>query len=395
MDLVIKDTVLGNHFSNFSKNFNVPNDFADIIIKAHQNGISNKGIRILGCICLNLNNRQIGAKKNDLQLQLFNDEWFSFDNDSPLGVDLSFKYSDFLPKGNKNTNQVKEGILELQSWLYTITFNRIARDGKTKEFSYRSPVISSFLTDMNSGFRITLNKYWYRLLIDLSKGFNSFSIMALFDLSFNSLRFYAYLLKLPQITVKDRYSDSPINLYGEKGTYQNKATFIETFELPYTSPSHIREKFLDRIKKELDLKMDWSFNYAFSNDDKKIAIVAYQTNNYDKEILSSPSRSKLMSNITKLESNSIRRSLTDKVKRYNLSDINMMILAEVYIKYSYYYTLKATNKKADLRGLTGNDYTAKFIEIVDQFMENNRFKSNFSNDEKLKIREHLFNKIKN
>lgn len=387
MELIIKDKILGSHFTNFSKDFSIPIDFCDIIIKAKSNGISQKGIRVLGCIALNLYTHQFGRKKNDPQLSLFEEEWFSFDSDSALGVDLSFRYADFLPKGNKNTSQVKEGILELQKWLYTIEFVRVDKNtGKTKDFSYRSSVISSFLTDSNSGFKITLNKYWYRLLIDLSKGFNTFNIQALFSLSGNALSFYAYILKLPVIEYIEKFKDAPLPLFNQKGTYMKIETFIENFELPYNSPSHIKEKFLDRIKKELDQKMDWSFNYAFSDDNKKLAIVGYQTTNFKKEVLK-------LGDTTLSEALSIKRSITDKAKRYKLDRQDIFMMMEIYLKYSYFHTLKASDKKASLRGLMGNLYVIKFIEIVDDYVLSNSLNSIFTNEEKLKIRNHLRNKF--
>lgn len=360
--IVIKKNIKGKSITDITTKINVPNTIADLIILSKQLNLSSDALRVIGIICGNLKDLQITPRDKN-QLSLFDNDWFNIESNSLLGVDLKFNFSDFLPKGNKNYSLVRKGIEDLQNFIHEIKFEiPDEKTGKIRKFKYRSAFISSYLIEENNGFKITMNSYWYRYLINLSDGFNPYIKSAFTDFTMNSLKMYAYI-KTFNIISKSQFSEvKNIELFKNKGTIISTENFIKKFDLPYKYPSHIKEKFLDRVRNELNQKADLSFNYEFIENEKKIVFVVY----HNTKVL------EIGASLLEVEAMKIKKALTDKHKRYELDTTQLFILSEIYVKYTYSIVLKATNKKAELRGLKGSDYVDKVKEMLPNYIDYNK-----------------------
>lgn len=389
----VKVEIIGKNYEKLHEIGNLPHELNNIIVKAKENNLTRAGVTFALLLVVNLKDKQIVKNKMD-QLQLFDQEMFDVENETNYTVVLSFHYSDFLPKGNKNYNQVKKGINELRKLEYTlkVDLNKDKIGKPSRIVTYNSNFILNYVEEEKKGFKILIDKYWYRLLINITDGFNPYLKSIVYNLkSLNLLQFYFYIKKLPKIektaiiNYKGLYEVLGDAAVESKGTITYVDNFIETLHLPYKFESQIARDYLDICRNEFNKKSDICFNYKFENN--KIYIITY------------PGNTALISeNISKAETVKIKSAINYKVRKYDLEKNEAMLLIEVYIKYGYDFVTKATNKNSSLKGLKSEKYFTVFTNLV-----NMKFKKlnipidsiSYTAEDKIKIRKELFSKLGN
>lgn len=361
----VKKELTGNNLDYLPAYFNVPRKITDIILDAKQNNVTLLGIRFLCILIGNIAEEQF-RKKNKEQLSLFDDEWFLVDNDILYTVQLSFKFANFLPKGNKNYSQVKKGLKELRNLSYTLSYSIPDSKNKMRHFELESSLISSFLLEKNNGFKITIDKYWYRMFINLTEGnYNPIFKNIANIKSLNSILMYFFIKKLPYIKnseysfYKELNSNKPYEIERFKGTKKNLNDFLAIFNLSFNYKSQIIRDFLDPARLEMNNTLDYSFNYCFEKNN--IIIVGYPV---DKTLI--------LNKFTAPKTSKIKNAISFKGKKYSLTKEQITMLVEIYLKYSYSLVLKATDKKKELRGLTGEVYFSTFCEVINKYVLYNK-----------------------
>jgi len=388
MEEKIKSLIKGKSYEQLPSEAYISPIIQDMVLQAKKNNLSFNALKIVLLLCANLKDQQI-KKSQKHQLDLFDNEWFEIDNNTPYTVQLAFRFSDFLPKGNKNYGPVKDGIDELQQYNEIQEFSKVdPHTGKVRNFKLKSAFISSYLVEEGHGFKITINNYWYRALINLTERFNPFIKNLVFNLNPNAVIFYFYLKSLPIINTleyKDLVDKIGSTAKRITGTIIKIENFLKIFNSNLKYESKIKEKILDPIRNELNTYADISFNYQFESG--KIKIVTYE-----------------ISSLPKIEKNSdvdtgkIREAINYKVKKYKLSRVDAQLLIEVYLKYTYDIVLVATNKKRILRDLTGETYVTVLNTLVEQYAEQNKAKVDknaYGDDQRKKMRDKLRNSFKN
>jgi len=356
----IHEAIVGKKLDKLPKIAKLPPEILGIIKDAKSNKLSIYAVRVILLIIANLKDRQL---IKPYQLDLFNNEWFDVDNDNSYSVQLSFKFSDFLPAGNKNYAQIKKGLDELQELNQTIEFIKKENDGRERKFFLKSAFISSYLLEEGNGFKMVINNYWYRTLLNVTVSFNPYLKSIAYNISsLNVLMFYFYLKSLP-IVNETKYKDL-VGKVGEsairlKGTTIFLKNFVKLFSASYKYESDIRKRLTDPIRAELNKHTDLSFNYKIENE--KIYIVAYEVTSVliDEKIYD-------------LDLNKIRNAIKYKVERYNLGIVESNMLIEIYLKYTYSIVLKATDKKRALRDLFGKEYLDVFKALIEEYIKHNK-----------------------
>ncbi|CEN53050.1 MULTISPECIES: hypothetical protein [Capnocytophaga] len=364
-----------------------------IIVNGEEKSFSINALRIVLTLCLNLKERQLKfrSKDKDYQLSLFDNEWFSIDNNESMSVQINFKFSDFLPKGSKNYDLVRKGINELQERIYTIEFERENSKGEKTKYRLRSALISQYVEEEKKGFKFVINNFWYRALLNVSQYYTPMIKKTIFSLSHNAMIFYIYLNGLPKI--KDQKDSAKYdldkvfnvdNLPLLRGTIINKYKFQEMFKTTYKYDSKIKEKLLDPFRKELN-KVDISFNYKFEGDN--IVLVAY-------EMLSN----QVKLEITSKEEVDIEKAVAYRFVKKELSPTQAMLLCEIYLKYTYDIVTKATSRSSKIRNLKGEEFINTFVKIVEDYVTRNKINLNdieYSNKQELrkKITKKYYNRM--
>lgn len=374
----IKEEIKGKSYNQLSTTANIAPEIQEIILKSKRQALSFNAVKIILLLSANLKDRQF-KKHTKKQLDLFDNEWFEVDNNIDYSVQLNFKFSDFLPKGNKNYSQVKDGIDELQEFNHTIEFQRTEKEGRIRNFKLKSAFISSYIMEEGNGFKITINNYWFRTLLNITHRFNPYLKSIIFNLNHNSLIFYFYLKTLPIINSED-YNDmmDKIGHHAKKikGTIIKQENFVKIFDSNRRYESDIRRKLLDPIRNDLNKFSDISFNYKF--EDRKIKIVTYEVGKVQVA-------EKLIKDD---EINKIRNAMNYKVKKYLLSRVDAMFLLEIYVKYTYELVFKASNKNRRLRGKTGTEYINEYQKLMEDYViVNNINPDDLGYDEKPKSKE--------
>ncbi|RYY06900.1 MAG: hypothetical protein EOP43_04910, partial [Sphingobacteriaceae bacterium] len=338
----------------------------DFILSMNSMGFSEKAIRIVLILSANLKEKQMQLRKADKlkQLELFDNEWIDVDNDKTYSVQFKFKFSDFLPKGSKNYYLVRKGLDELQEKNYLIEFQKEAPNGKIKKYQLKSAFISSYLMEEGNGFKMIINNFWYRTLIDVTYSFNSYIKPIIFNLGSGSTIFYMYLKKLNFIKPHDiQFYESLItehNLSGQtKGTRMKKETFKETFNLTWEYDSDLKRKVLDAWRSELNKFADLSFAYRM--DDKYIYLITYE-----------PTKNLIENNLIDIEEAKIRSAINYKMKNKNLGFGEITYLLEIYLKYTYSVVFKATERKTVLKDIQGQNYIDMLLVLVESHVKANK-----------------------
>jgi hypothetical protein len=385
-------SIVGKRYDKLHEVANMPHELNDILSNPKDNQLSIKGVRFIMILLANLKDRQI-PERNRSQLTLFDSQAFSIDNEDNFSIALSFHYSDFLPKGNKNYYQVKEGIEELRNLNY-VSKVELGKNSKTdkpiRTVKFNSSLILSYIEEENKGFKILLDKYWYRLLINITEGFNPYIKSIAFNIkSLNSLQFYFYLKKLPEIkqTKMVDYQDLYDKLGNAAVKYHGTITYvdnlIETLNLRYKFESELSRDYLDPIRAELDKFADISFNYKYH--DSKIYIISYPV-----------TKTLISTGISKAATSQIKSALNYKTEKYNLSAQNAIYVIELYLKYGYELVTKATNKKKILVNKKGEEYFAAFNALVELYFKKSGKKIEevgYSPEDKNEIRKELRKKL--
>lgn len=356
----VKETIKGKKYKHLPATGNISPEIQSIILKSKTKSLSFNAIRIILLLSANLKDRQFRKHKKK-QLDLFDKEWFDVNNNIDYSVQLNFKFSDFLPPGSKNHSQVKKGIDELQEFNHTIEFTKIGKNNKERIFKLKSAFISSYIMEEGNGFKMTINNYWFRTLLNITERFNPFLKSIVFNLNHNSLIFYFYLKTLPYIDPKE-YQDlvSKIGDLAEKrkGTIISKENLLEIFNSNIKYNSDIKRKLLDPIRKDLNKQADISFNYKIEGDN--IKLVTYEVG-----------RVKVEEKLIDYENNRIRGALNYKVKRYKLDEMQAIKLIEIYLIFTYDIVLKASSRNKRLKGLIGDEYITEFYALMRDYIKKN------------------------
>lgn len=360
----IKQSIVGRKFKDLSLQANIAPQIQKVVISSKKKEIGLNGIRVILLLSANLKEKQI-RKYQTGQLQLFDENWFEVDNDVLYNVQLNFRFADLLPAGNRNIESVKKGLDELQEFNQLIKFEREDKEGKKRNYQLKSSFISSYIMEEGKGIKITINKFWYRTLLNLTARYNSFLKSAIYGLSEKSLIFYFYLKSLPIIKNKDKEEFEEalkeLKLFkGVKGTVLSTNKFLSIFDSKIKYKSHIEKDLLRPMRNELNKKMDLSFNWKWSDDDKKIILVAYDTKNTLEEKVD-----KVVVDDYRL----IRSAVNYRARKYELSKTYVILLIEIYIKYTYAVVLLATDKKIALRGKKGREYFIVFQKLVEDYVK--------------------------
>lgn len=341
--------------------------------------LSIHAIRVVLILSFLLRERHIRMMKDENQISLFDSEWFNTENDTILAVQVRFRYSDFLPKGCKDNNLIREALEELYSKRWIVQYPMII-GGRVRKVLASRGLISDFVVDDN-GMKLIINNYWYRSLINISKSYYiNLNKEAIFSLSERTLLFYIYMNTLPFISKEtDTEGRKAIQEFVKKlginsitslrGTIISKENFLMKFAASedaasnerYKYNSNIEDNFLKPFKKELAKnKLDKNFNYKF--DEKgNIIIVVF-------EMISYEVRKELITN----EQAELKATISYIKKYRELSNFETICIAEKFLLFSYNTIMKATQNKKALRGLKGKQYTTVFTGLIDKYVEANK-----------------------
>lgn len=362
----------------------------DIFINSVDQNYSIHALRFIAILGINLKEKQhLSNNKGRDQLSLF-DQMTDFTINSGLTFDLSFKYSDFLPRGNKNYNNVKKAIDELQNKMQTIEFNYCDKKGEVKKYKLRSALITAFITDESNGFKISINAYWYRVFINLTNHYNKYIKNAIFDLSHNGFIFYFYLQSLPKIE-KDKinqyaevlpqgYSLQPVTLHGTKKKTSDILNLLSS-NRNLTKNYHIENRVLKPLRQELAKYTDIGFNYKIESENTVLVVYKTTHNRFKTDVPVSP--------LAK-----IKRSFEYKLAKAKLDYTQSYMFMEIYCKYPFDILSKATNRKSQLVGLTGKSFLDCFLLLVQAYTNGKEQQINTQED-KAKIKKMLLKLLKN
>lgn len=356
--------------------------------------LSIHAIRVVLILSFLLRERHVRMMKDENQISFFDSEWFNTENDTILAVQVRFRYSDFLPKGCKDNNLIREALEELYSKRWVVQYPMII-GGRVRKVLASRGLISDFVVDDN-GMKLIINNYWYRSLINISKSYYiNLNKEAIFSLSERTLLFYIYMNTLPFVSketdtegrkaiqefVKKLGIDSITSL---RGTIISKENFLMKFAASedaisnerYKYNSNIEDNFLKPFKKELSKnQLDKNFNYKF--DEKgNIIIVVF-------EMISYEVRKELITN----EQAELKASISYIKKYRELSNFETICIANYFLQYSYNTIMKATQNKKALRGLKGKQYVTAFSSLINKYVE--------ANKKELEELDRVYNKIDN
>lgn len=338
----------------------------EYLLTMKQRGFSINAVRIVLILIANLKEKQMLFRGKDkyIQLDLFDNEWMNVDNDKQFSTQFNFKFKDFLPKGSKNNGLVKKGLDELVERIDEITIPMVDKQGKVRDIKIKTAFISSYIMEEGNGFKLLINKYWYKLMIDVTNSYNAWVTDVTFRLSYNALMFYWYLKSLPEIkSTSDNYNDYKIvkdelgnAVKAMKGTRVKKENFVQIFGSDWIYDSDIRRKILNPVIDELNKKADISAGFKIENG--IITLVTYENT---KELIKKE--------LTGIDESKIRAAITYKKKNNQLDAICTVMILEIYIKYTYGIVYKATQRKSELRGLKGREYLEVFHNLVENYVK--------------------------
>ena len=189
----ISKELIGKKYEELHPIGNFPNELTNIVLN-FPNELSAVGYKFLMLLECNLKEEQIIKKKNEktknAQLELFDKKLFDIDDDSNQTKYIKFHYSDFLPTGNKNYIQVKKGIDELMKFEYSVNIDlnksiQAQPNYKPDLRLFKSRLILNTIQEPKRGFKILIDKFCYRLLINLTDGYNPFVKSVIFNFKSN------------------------------------------------------------------------------------------------------------------------------------------------------------------------------------------------------------------
>lgn len=317
----------------------------DIFISSPKNEMTLGAIRVIGHIVTCLRNKQIkrGSKEVHNQLSLFDDYWFDVENEKTIfSVQMSFLWKDFLPEGNRNYNGIREGVRDLMKFVQELRFEREnPKTGKMKKYRAYVPFINGFIEEEEVGFKISIPNYWYRLIVNLSLGYNQYVRDIFLKVSsVNAISFYFYLKTLKKIESfsaeeKEILKEFPKSIPYNRGTIKNIFELYKMFKIKKMYFSDFERDYLKPIRDELYKKTDISFNYKLVGEN--LYIVTYES-----------SAVLIEKGIYDSDTNKIRVAIKNKAQKYKLTKLEVIFLIELYLKYTYDIVYKATARKKEI-----------------------------------------------
>lgn len=275
------------------------------------------------------------------QLDLFDEDWYSTEKATNDQVQFFLKLKDLVPKGSKNYDYAKDGLKFL---LKFVTEEKLIIKGK--EVELHSSVISNLVfNDGEKGAKFYMHQYWYRIFIDISKGYNKIATNSIFNIS--SLHAYLFYLFLTTLRRSKQDPGSCAMLM---------ETINEKFHTNYKYWSKIREKILDPVKTTLDANSELSFNYDWPIEGNKIIIVAYETKKIAPELKSEFDYR-------------IDKTVRYRKSKHSLNDIQTAQLTGLFKKYSYDTITAAIKRKQVLQELKGDVFLEKLHELLTLYIE--------------------------
>ena len=317
----------------------------DIFITSPKNEMTLGAIRVIGHIVTCLRNKQIkrGSKEVQNQLSLFDDYWFDVENEKTIfSVQMSFLWKDFLPDGNRHYEPIREGVRDLMKFVQELRFEREnPKTGKMKKYRAYVPFINGFVEEEEVGFKISIPNYWYRLIVNLSLGYNQYVRDIFLKVSsVNAISFYFYLKTLKKIESfsaeeKEILEEFPKSIPYNRGTKKNIFDVYKMFKVKKMYFSEFERTYLIPIREELYKKTDISFNYKLVGEN--LYIVTYESS----AIL-------VEKGIYDGDTNKIRIAVKNKAQKYKLTKTEVLLLIELYLKYTYDIVYKATARKKEI-----------------------------------------------
>lgn len=396
-NLIIKEDYIGKKYNDLPIQASLSPEINKFVYMMKALGFSINAIRIVIILSANLYEQQNpfkDKKRKSEQLDLFDDEWMSVDNDKSFAVQLRFKFSDFLPEGSKNTKLIKKALDELQEKSHLLEFTRIDKSGKERNMKLKSALISAYILEEGYGFKIIINNFWYRALINVSKRFNKFSKSIIFNLNENAMIMYFYLLTLDYIKENEKiYYSSILSSSNNlpilksnklRGTKKNKNDFQSLFLTNHKYDSKIKEKLLEPLRAELNKNADVSFNYKIEGSN--VILVAYNV-----------TKNEIEQNIHGIEEIKILKAINNIISKRKLDKIQTFMILEMYLKYTYSIIAESTHRKSILRGKTGQEFVDTFDSLIKVYLKRgSNFGKNesYNEEEVIKLRNKLRNKIK-
>lgn len=367
---------IGKTYDDLPTQGNVSPFIQNLIIKSVENKLSLFSLRFIALLSMNLKEKQLLPNGRDRQqLDLF-DSMTDFSKDSGLTYDFSFKYSDFLPKGDKNYIHVKTAIEELQNSIHTISFSRANAQGKMIDYTMRSALITSFVTDNKQGFKISINAYWYRALTNLTTNYNKYLKNLIFDLSQNGFIFYFYLQTLPFIKedeiseymelVPSQYSLQPKILHGTRKKTTDLLQMMAT-NRGLTKKNHIEARVFEPLRQELQKYSDIGFNFKIDKGNTSLVVYPME-------------KTLAKANIIKSSPLKVKSSFSYQLQKAKLDYTYTLFLLELYSKYPYEVITKATGRKPQLIGLKGKDYIDAFLLLINAYVKDKVYLENSPED---------------
>lgn len=346
----------------------------DIFINSPKNELTLGAIRVIGHIITCLRNKQIkrGSKEFHQQLSLFDDYWFDINDENTIfSVQMSFLWKDFLPEGNRHYEPIREGVRDLMKYVKELRFERLnEKTGTMKKYRAYVPFINGFVEEEDKGFKISIPNYWYRLIIDLSLGYNQYVRDLFLKISsINAISFYFYLKTLRKIETfssedKEILEMFPKSIPYNRGTIKNLKELYKMFKIKKMYFSDFERDYLKPIREELYKKTDISFNYKLVGEN--LYILTYES-----------SAVLIEKGVYDSDTNKIRVSIKNKAQKYKLTKADVYMLIEIYLIFTYDIVYKATTRKKEINEFakkqngTSSEYLSILRTLCEKYVKEN------------------------
>lgn len=277
------------------------------------------------------------------QLNLFDNDWFSTIKESNNQVQFNFKIKNLVPPNSRNYKEAKNGLSFLVQFVTKQNF--LIND---KQVTFESSLINNLIyNDGEKGVKFDMHNYWYRILLNISNGYNQFPTESIFKISFSAYYFYFFLLTLV-------HRDKATGLRIAGSTQLKMETINQKYKTNYKYWSKIREKILDPIKIVLDKYSDLSFNYNIEGN--KCNIVSYFTASSVPQIMTDSDYR-------------IVKAIGYKRKKHTLDEIEVAFLSNFYKKYGYDTVTAAISRKEILKNLKGRQYLEELHGLLKIYLD--------------------------
>ncbi len=274
-------------------------------------------------------------------------------------VELIFPVSAFMKDGHKNHSHIRKALKKLrEKTISKEIVMEVEIDGvlqKVDAEQFVGIIEQPAYAHNNSFIKLKLSDMWYLYLSDLSRGYTQFAANIAFECTTpNTVKMYLFINQW----------------FKSKGKTLKIGNFKREFNIPSSySTNKIIHRFLEPVKKELDLTGDRSFNYKIYYTDEseydqdkpiggkragKVVFVFYNNiKNKQYYELSTP------------EHTAAQKWLPRLAKRYKLSEEDTKVLYAIIRNYGYGYMFGIEKDKREyLKEFSGRVFCDRFADFA-------------------------------